>query len=396
MQIRRCEVLIVEPREHLEFDVESLFAGGDGLRATLTLVALAPHLERECDVDAAEVDALARIPATAWTAYDTLCERHTCATVDGLVEKGLLICDDDAHAAVRARDELLRGANWRPLAAAHHYFGRWQDVRSGEEARRAGYATMNELAAKLGAPPPHVHERVPASQRLTLIRSAPTAFDDLLRRRATCRNFRDAELSAAAFSTMLHRVFGAQGVVEIQADNIVIKRTSPSGGGLHPTEAYLVVRRVEGVAPGLYHYHPVDHALEPMRALDGDALRDLVLRSVAAQHHFANVPVLVVMVCRFPRSFWKYRNHAKAYRVVTLDVGHLSQTLYLSATDLGLGAFVTSAINEIEIEQAFGLDPLVESALAVCGFGERAATRTSSEFDPARQVWNDDGTLKKR
>ena len=38
----------------------------------------------------------------------------------------------------------------------------------------------------------------------------------------------------------------------------------------------------------------------------------------------------------------------------------------------GLAAFVTSAINEADIERAFGMDPLVEGPLAMCGFGWRA------------------------
>ena len=70
-----------------------------------------------------------------------------------------------------------------------------------------------------------------------------------------------------------------------------------------------------------------------------------------------------------------------------LDVGHLSQTLYLAATELGLAAFITAAINEVDIEEAFGLDPLEEGPLAVCGFGIRAAERSEVEFDPLHAVW---------
>ena len=108
---------------------------------------------------------------------------------------------------------------------------------------------------------------------------------------------------------------------------------------------------------------------------------------VAGQHWFANAPELVVMATRFARCFWKYRQHPKAYRAVVMDAGHLSQTLYLAATDLGLGAFVTCAINEADIERAFGLDPLEEGAMAVCGFGWRAGEMRNAEFDPGGQVW---------
>jgi len=97
--------------------------------------------------------------------------------------------------------------------------------------------------------------------------------------------------------------------------------------------------------------------------------------------------VLAIAVSRFRRNFWKYRNHAKAYRALILDVGHLSQTQYLAATELGLAAFITAAINEVDIEQAFGLDPVEESPLAVTGFGIRAAERHEVEWDPLRAVW---------
>jgi len=395
MRVRRCANLIIEPREALAFDLDSLAGGGDGLNTRLSLLALAPHLQQEIDVSADEVAALAAIPCTAWTSLEMLEPQHGATLLRGLLDKGLLVSDTADGAAVRERDDLLRAANWRSLSAAQHYFSRWHDVRSGDDSQRTGYLTLRELIGKLGDPPPPSQQRVARHAQLGLPRPELGAFDALLRRRATCRNFDSAAtLSQMHFAQMLQRVFSANGTLAVDGDeaHAVIKRSSPSGGGLHPTEAYLLVQRVEGLASGLYHYRPVEHALEPLQALDAAGAADLALRSVAAQTWFANAPVLVVLVSRFPRSFWKYRNHAKAYRVVTLDVGHLSQTLYLSATDLGLGAFITAAINEGEIEQAFGLDPLVESAMAVCGFGVRGPNCDTPEFDPTHAVWRADGT----
>jgi putative peptide maturation dehydrogenase len=396
MRVRRCANLIFEPREELAFDLDSLAGGGDGLRTRLSLLALAPHLQQEIDVSSDELAVLAAIPCTAWSALALLEPEHGAPLLRGLLDKGLLVSDAAEGVAVRERDDRLRAANWRSLSAAQHYFSRWHAVRSGEDSQRSGYLTLRELIGKLGDPPPPSQQRVAPEARIALPRPEPGAFDALLRRRATCRNFDSAApLSQIHFAHMLQRVFGAHGTLAVGGNeaHAVIKRGSPSGGGLHPTEAYLLVQRVEGLASGLYHYRPVEHALEPLQALDAADAADLALRSVAAQTWFANAPVLVVLVSRFPRSFWKYRNHAKAYRVVTLDVGHLSQTLYLSATDLGLGAFITAAINEGEIEQAFGLDPLVESAMAVCGFGVRGRTCETPEFDPGHAVWRADGTL---
>ena len=123
------------------------------------------------------------------------------------------------------------------------------------------------------------------------------------------------------------------------------------------------------------------------RAWNPDELRAFARIAVAGQDFFADAAVLCVLAPRFHRNFWKYRNHAKAYRVCVLDVGHLSQTLQLCATQAGLGPFVTGAINEVDLERAFGFTGYRQSPLVVCGFGKRAATLTTSEFDPNRRVW---------
>lgn len=394
MRLRRCAHLLFEPREALQFDLDSLAAGGDGLRTQLSLLALAPHRQQEIAVSPQDVAILAAVPCTAWSEFDALAAVHGAAPLQDLLARGLLIADD-AASVDHLRDERLRAANWRTLSAAQHYLGRWDGVRSGDELQRAGYVTLGELIDKLGEPPPAAQTCAAEDARLPLPPPRRSAFDELLQRRATCRNFdTDAALAQDELATMLHRVFGAQGTLTLEGGGAttVLKRNSPSGGGLHPTGAYLIVQRVDGLAPGLYHYRPVEHVLEPIRALTADDASDLALRGVAAQAYFAAAPVLIALAVRFPRSFWKYRNHAKAYRVAALDVGHLSQTLYLAATDLGLGAFVTAAVNEVEIEQALGLDPLVEGVLAVCGFGPRAQRRAADEFDPNGRIWHEDGS----
>ena len=155
---------------------------------------------------------------------------------------------------------------------------------------------------------------------------------------------------------------------------------------------YLIVQHVDGVIPGLYHYQAREHALEPLPppaggGWAGGALRGFVMDMVAQQHWFADAHVLVLLSPRFDRTFWKYRHHAKGYRVVALEAGHLSQTLYLAATEAGLGAFITGAINEVQLEQAFGLDPIHQGALAICGFGWRSEVMETAELDPAGEVW---------
>ena len=387
MQVRRCAAISLELRETARFELEDLLAGGAGVVARQRWLAHAPHLPAAIELDADEAVLLGSLSPTAWTDATALAERFG-SLVDNLLERGLLVVDAEPWAPHRIADEAFRTQYWHPLAAQWHMASRWSGVDGPAEVAAAGVDTSQGLRSRHGPPPAALLSRVPAEARVGLPRIPATGFDDLLDRRSTCRNFDPAAvLSLDALSQMLSRVFGMRGCVHAAADFDVIKRTSPSGGALHPTECYLIVQRVQTLAPGLYHYHLGDHALEPLPTPTGLELSALARSAVAGQHYFADAPVLCVLAPRFARSFWKYRNHPKAYRVAILDVGHMSQTLQLCATEQGWGAFVTAAINEIEIERAFGLCGHAEGPLAVCGFGPRAAAMSTSELDPNGRVW---------
>src|SRR3546814_17872499 len=92
------------------------------------------------------------------------------------------------------------------------------------------------------------------------------ACDALVDARANCRKYgSEACGPLAAVSQLMARVFGARGIGHTLPGFDVYKRTSPSGGALHPTECWLIVQRVEGIAPGLYRYRLDGH--EPETAL---------------------------------------------------------------------------------------------------------------------------------
>ena len=386
MRIRRCKILYLEPREEVEFDLEALLDGGNGMRRERRWFALAPHLGKEIEVDATECQLLGALSPDEWTDSRQLLEEGNVA-LKRLSKVGLVIGDGKRHAAIRARDEALRDVHWHPLAATLHAFTRWQEADALRAMQETGTETAGELREVFGAPPVEALDRGDNQDRIALPRTARTDFDHLLARRATCRNFdADRPLPYALFAQLIERVFSAQSQVRVSDDTVFLKKTSPSGGGLHPVEAYLIVQNVEGLAPGLYHYHATSHALEPLPPPE-QPLDDLAMQAVAQQHWFANAHVMVLMAPRYDRSFWKYRNHAKAYRAITLEAGHLSQTLYLSATEAGLGAYITCAINEVPLEQAFGLDPISNGALAICGFGWRGEEMVTMELDPAGEVW---------
>jgi putative peptide maturation dehydrogenase len=373
MQLRRCAVAWLEPREVAEFALEGLLAGRTGINRSMRWFAHAPHLPGPVELDARTAMLLGAIGPSQWCDADALVQEHG-DVVGVLRDAGLLIAeeagDDDAR---------YRAQHWHGLASLWHAASRWSGVDSAGEVSEAGLDTADGLRAAHGVPPPACIARGDIDDAIPLPRAEADAFGALLDARTTCRNFDTTRaLPLADCARLLERVFAVRGEIRAADDFDVVKKTSPSGGALHPTEAYLVVQRVEGLAPGLYHYRADAHALQAVGEVDD--LAAFARTAVAGQDWFSDAHVLVVLAPRYARNFWKYRRHPKAYRVAILDVGHLSQTLLLSATEMGLGAFVTAAINEIDIERAFGLTGIVDGPLAICGFGPRAETITTSEF----------------
>lgn len=383
MKFRRCQTLFIEPQERAEFSLENLLEGGGGLQFEQEITALAGHLDAPCRIDAGDARLLLDCSAQTW--QDLPEDPSLRERVLRLIDCGLMMSDGDSQAGHVAADNVMRTSNWWPLGALFHRHSRWSGVDSVSEMERHQLVTAQDLVRQLGAPPDEVLPR--RDNAVALPRLGGTNLDEMLSRRTTCRNFDvSRRLPLPLLAGMLERVLMAKSHVEPEPGVRFLKKNVPSAGGLHPMEAYVLVQAVEGLEAGLYHYHPVAHELG-LVSNQPESTSDFSRRLLSGQHWFADAHVLVILVCRFERNFWKYRQHAKAYRAVTLDAGHISQAIYTAATEQGLGAFVTAAINESEAEHLLGLEPLKEGPLAVCGFGWRSNQMQTAELDPAGCVW---------
>ncbi|KFN46378.1 hypothetical protein N787_10975 [Arenimonas metalli CF5-1] len=379
--MHRCAQLFLQLDREPRFDINRLLAGGDGMDASPRWLAHAPHLPGPVPVSLAAAAVLAELPLAPGEDRDAISARHGEEAVGELLDAGLLLGEHTAPGP-RARDAAAADLAWWAPALLAQTAGAWDGVDIDAHHAAGDMPTSARLVEEHGPAPAHVFRRRPQAAATPLCPPRQTAFDALLAERRTCRNFDPAAtLPAAALSAMLHRVWGATGTRELAPGAVALRKSSPAGGGLHVVECYVLVQRAEGLAPGLYHYLATEHALEPMTRLSAAAAAAMAQAFVGGQHWFRDAPVLAVMTARFDRLFWKYRRHAKAWRVAHLDTGHLSQTMYLSAADLGLGAFVTAAINDADIERALELPPLREAALAVVGFGPRAASKVNGELD---------------
>lgn len=386
-RVRRCWHLLCEPVQALQLDMAALFSGsGQPLLETVhKWNVLAAHLDAPVEVDAAQLEMLGSLDHTHWTALMGLPEG-----AEALLAAGLLLAEDDRRACAM-RDRQLREGHWWGPAAVLHAQSRWQGQDSVQRLAEQGLDRLDGLIGVLGTPP---RSGSPATAAVSLPAATDSALEHLLAHRVSCRNFDGLQrLELADLSNVLWAGMAERAAVEHGSGARFAKKGSPSAGGLHPTEAYLLLRNVHGIEDGLYQYQAEGHRIMPMTcaaAPDND-WQAMATRWLAGQYWFANAQALVVLAPRYDRLQWKYRNHSKAYRAAILDVGHLSQTLYLAATQAGLGAFVTAAINECDVEQDLGLQPFGDGPLAIAGFGVRARHMEIAELDPAGAIWQPAG-----
>ena len=192
-------------------------------------------------------------------------------------------------------------------------------------------------------------------------------FADVLRSRRTWRTFSRRPVTIEQLSTLLGLTFGVQGWLELRGIGRTPLKTAPSGGARHPIEAYVLVRRMQGLKPGLYHYSADRHLLE---CLSVRKTAEPFTRYLPTQSWFNAAGALVLMTAVFPRVQWRYQ-FARAYRVVLAEAGHVCQTFCLTATWLGLAPFCSMALADSRIEKDLGIDGVSESVLYVAGVGTR-------------------------
>ena len=164
--------------------------------------------------------------------------------------------------------------------------------------------------------------------------------------------------------------FGVQDWIEVGAWGRMPLKTAPSGGARHSIEAYVLVRRVGGLKPGLYHYQPAAHELHPIRTKPAAAAAADIRAYLPRQGWYGAASALILMTAVFPRVQWRYP-FARAYRTVIAEAGHHCQNVCLVATWLGLAPFCTMALADSRIEKDLGIDGLTESVIYAAGVGPR-------------------------
>jgi putative peptide maturation dehydrogenase len=329
---------------------------------------------------------VSEIPWNKWIETDEIIRKFgvDISLIYDLARKGLILVDekeDKQLAELKRNDDTLFSNAWDFYAALYHFMTKWhginfemqlpKDVQELKEFTGSRDEAYEKFVQGLGKPPSHFHKISNPSRvrQLPVIRRSDGLYEILLKRKTSRAFDTDNPMTLNELSTILYYVYGAQGYSSLLKDLVILKKTSPSGGGLHPTEVYPLIMNVAELEPGIYHYDVQNHSLELMVGLGRDEARELAKQFTAGQTYFSLAGAVFIMTARFYRNMWKYRWNARTYTVLLMDAAHLSQTLYLVCAELGLGAYVTTAINNADIEQKLGLDGFQEGVIAISGCG---------------------------
>ncbi len=232
------------------------------------------------------------------------------------------------------------------------------------------YRHLDASAQERGEPQPPLEVRLGDGARVELPAATAAAgamtVHDAMERRMSLREYADAPLSLAEFSYLLWATQGVRRTVPGRATF----RTVPSAGARHAFETAVLVNRIEDLAPGLYQYLALEHAL--MR-LDAKSPTERLTDACLGQGFVASSAATFVWVAIRERMSWRYGE--RGLRYLFLDAGHVCQNLYLAAEAIGAGACAIGAYDDAQVAELLGLDGVERFAVYLSAVGKREANR---------------------
>lgn len=202
---------------------------------------------------------------------------------------------------------------------------------------------------------------------------------ELLTTRCSHRVYSEETMSLLQLSFLL---WATQGVKEIRGKRYATLRTVPSGGARHGFETYLLVKNVDGLAPGAYHYLPMTHSLEFLGEVPDYS--ETVSETLVGQKWAAKANVIFYWSFVPYRCEWRYGIYA--HRVALIDAGHLGENLYLACESAGLGTCAIGAFDDKSCNQLFSLDGEEEFVVYTAPVGTVAVDDRKKEKDFYRFV----------
>jgi len=219
-----------------------------------------------------------------------------------------------------------------------------------------GQIDFSTTDQRRGVPPPPLQKPAdPALPRTVLVnpeewQQVVQSVDlrEAIARRQSRRSYHGTALSLAELSFLL---WATQGIRRMAGPGSAL-RTVPSAGARHSFETYLAVRKVTGLAEGLYRFLPLDNQLVQLR--EEGSLESSLTEAAYGQSFVGRAAVTFIWACIPYRMEWRYG--LTAHRVILIDAGHLCQNLYLACEAVGAGTCAVAAYDQEAMDQLLGLD----------------------------------------
>jgi SagB-type dehydrogenase family enzyme len=216
------------------------------------------------------------------------------------------------------------------------------------------YKYLKETDQVMGLPQPELADALRAD-RVVIDLPAPASLKpqkvdltEAMVSRVSVRQYSDEPLTLDELSYLL---WVTQGVKQVTSRPATL-RTVPSAGSRHPFETYLLINRVVGLEPGIYHYAALDHKLERVSVEPG--LVDRVTLALFRQGMVRESAVTFLWVAVAYRTKWRYTE--RGYRYMHLDAGHVCQNLYLGVQAVGCGCCGIAAFNDELVAEVLDID----------------------------------------
>lgn len=199
---------------------------------------------------------------------------------------------------------------------------------------------------------------------------------EILYRRKSSRVYTAEKLSLLELSYLL---WATQGVKNIRGKNFATLRTVACGGARHEFECYMMIKNVEGLECGYYHYMPDKHAVEQVKILDEKHLTKEIETVLCGQRWACKSNVVFLYSIIPYRCEWRYG--IWAHRAALMDSGHITQNLYIACSSAGLGTCAVASLETEYANQMFELDGEEEFIFYAATVGKIAEDYNKAEED---------------
>lgn len=138
-------------------------------------------------------------------------------------------------------------------------------------------------------------------------------------------------------------------------------KISPSGGGRHPTECYLISLDVNNLTRGVYHFSAETDTLDRITDVPSDEQTESIFDGLfRARHERSFEPrALLILTSVFERNMFRYRE-PRTFRTVFMDAGCAITNLELIARSMGYSMYTHNAMSDTRTEELLGIQGLNE------------------------------------